>query len=368
MPTPKYNFDTGEWDLENNDLESQQGAPAPANHDLSGLGTSPDFNGQTGAPPPADAGNVDRGAFQKDWMGSTGTFDDFIKSHPQYQGQVTPHNGSKDVYDLKGTNETLDLVGDVGGANKHNWTGTGVGQNGQVDQGGPASNPAFGSVNDFMSANGFGTSSKGSGFGDLSGLTDALKGLFPGGAYNQGIVDARTNLASDDLNRNMKSRMATNRAQLAERGTLGSGPEVTAGNRANEDLFNTYANAVRGIQADESQNADSRMIAALQTAAGMTAEQARSIIDEFRANTERTLGQGQLDLGNKNSSNAYSLGLGNLALGNMNGVNDYNLGLGNFGLNRDKLLLDQGNLSQSEIDKILGEYLNGSTATQSGRR
>lgn len=370
MAQPKYNFDTGEWDMQQDPYADSYapGEPQPQNHDVSGIKGAPDYNGQTSQAP---VGNIDRGAFQKDWMSSNGTFDDFMASHPQYKGQVTPHNGSKDVYDLKGTNETLDLVGDVGGANKHNWTGTGMGQNGQVDVGGPAANPAFGNINDFMSSNGFGggsSSSKGPAFGDMNGLTEALKGLFPGGAFNQGIVDARTNLASDDLNRARKSRLATNRATLADRGTLGSGPEITANNRMDEGLYNTYANAVRGINADESQNADSRMIQALQVAAGMTAEQAKSLIDQFRAQTERSLGEGNLALGGQRASNDYSLGLGGLALGNMNGVNNYNLGLANYGLDRDKTLLNQGNLSQEEIDKILSEYLSGSSQTQAGRR
>ena len=67
----------------------------------------------------------------------------------------------------------------------------------------------------------------------------------------------------------------------------------------------------------------------------MSTQEAQNLIDQFRASTERTLGTG------------------NLALGNMNAENTYNLGVGRLGLDRDRLLYDisQGD-TQSLIDLI----------------
>lgn len=278
---------------------------------------------QEAAPAP-----FDRQAFQNDWMSTSGTWDDFIGSHPQYKGQVTARNGSKDVFNIPG-GEVLDLVGDQGGKNAHNWTGTGFNQQGIPDA--PAGRPPpslFGSVNAYMGGQQGGP---GSNLG-TSDLMSTLKGLFPGGLFNQDTVSRRTENAREDLARQSKSRNATNRAALASRGLIGDGPEQTAQNRAESDIADQYSNAVSGIYADESDNADQRMMQALQLAAGLSSEEAKLIVDQFRAQTERSGMEGSLALGNRNAGIDEMLGLGNLALGNTRASNDYNLGKGQLDL------------------------------------
>jgi hypothetical protein len=114
-----------------------------------------------------------------------------------------------------------------------------------------------------------------------------------------------------------------------------------------ERLFNEFLNASSGIQADESENADERMMQALSLAAGQTNEGNRNTIDNFRAQTERQGTQG------------------NLALGNMSATNDYNLGLGQFGLDRDKLNLDQQNMTTDQLIELL-KLLGAGAETSAG--
>ena len=76
--------------------------------------------------------------------------------------------------------------------------------------------------------------------------------------FNQGRVDQRVNSARDAIERFGKSRMASNRADLASRGTLGSGPEMTAMNRAEEAMGDRFANMVNDIYSNEGDRADQR--------------------------------------------------------------------------------------------------------------
>lgn len=177
-----------------------------------------------------------------------------------------------------------------------------------------------------------------------------LKKLFPDGAYNQDIVNRRTENARENLLRQRKSTDANDRAILANRGTLGSGPEITALTRADQNMADQYQNATSGIYADEENAASQRMMQALQTAAGMDANEAAAFVNAYTAQTGRGLGVGNLGVAQQRADNDFTLGSGNLALGNVNSANNYNLGLANFGLNRDTA---QNNATDQRLGRII---------------
>lgn len=430
-----------------------------------GVPGRPQRPGQPAPAPTPAAPAWDRQAFQNKWMSSSGTFDDFIKQNPQFAPYVKAQGSSKDRYVLN-NDEVLDLLFDEGGANRHAWTGTGFNAQGVADKpvGAAASRgggethlrqPSSGASaatkarlypgddgydpDQDPGGNGHPNKAYGQSQGDGGGqsvqsapapqptraaqefasmeqqrkpdtsiddMIGTLKGLFPDGAFNQDVVNRRTDISRDNLNRYGKSRMDTNRAILAERGTLGSGPEMTAMNRSEEDMASQFASAQSGIIADESENADQRMMQALSLAAGLSSEQAQNLIDTFRATTERDygygrldldrdrlgsdtdiasrrlsldemlgtgdlslrdrLGSGQLDLGNRNADIDEKLGLGNLALGNMNGQNSYNLGLAGFGLDRDRLAYDMENGDIDRLLAIIEQWNRGNTTASNG--
>jgi hypothetical protein len=179
-------------------------------------------------------------------------------------------------------------------------------------------------------------------------LLSTLEGLYPGGLFNQNIVNQRTESARQNLERTNRSRNQTNRAALAARGLIGSGPEITALNRAEEDFADQYGESVQDIYSDESANADARMIQALQISAGMNVAEARAFIDWFRAQSDHTLG------------------LGGLAIDNMNGQNVYNLGLGRLGLDRDRLLSDMEDADLGRLIEIMNILLGGANTASRG--
>ncbi len=187
-----------------------------------------------------------------------------------------------------------------------------------------------------------------------------------GGGFNQGIVNQRTNVATDAMQKALKSRQASDRAILADRGTLGSGPELTAMNRASEGEQNDLQDAITGINANESQAADQRLIQALQLAAGMTESEATNAINWFRAQSDNQLGQGQLALGNKNADQNYSLGLGDLALGNTKAGNDYNLGTGNLQLGYDTLNSNNDNTTLQDLIDLISKRSGVTTDANNG--
>ena len=96
----------------------------PADHDLSGLPTAPEVGGMA-----TPKGGWDRTRFRDAWMSSGESLDDFVKNHPDFATGVTIN---KDRATLPG-GEVLDLVGDIGGANTHEWTGTGYNASGVAD-------------------------------------------------------------------------------------------------------------------------------------------------------------------------------------------------------------------------------------------
>lgn len=226
---------------------------------------------------------------------------------------------------------------------------------------------------------------------DMDALQKQLSGLFKGGAFNQDIVNRRVENANESLQRQRKSQLATDRAMLAERGLIGSGPEITAIDRLNNNTDDKYTNAVSGIYADESEKADSRMMQSLQLAAGLTESEARALIDQYHNETERqgvnndynlgnrrvdtdnrridsesALGWGNIGLGYRRANDDFTLGKGNLALGNLNAVNGYNLGLGRLGLDRDKLHYDMESGDIDRLMQILQHYMHGADTSAGG--
>lgn len=176
----------------------------------------------------------------------------------------------------------------------------------------------------------------------------ALEGVYTNGQFNQGIVDRRSEIARENLDRFRKSQGATDQAALAERGLAGSGAEQTAQHRMNSDIADQYGSALSGIIANESENADSRMMQGMGIAKDMSTAEAQAAIDKFRANTDRGLGVGNLDLGNRRLGLDSELGKGKLSL-------DAQLGNRGLDIDREK---NQGelNLGQNRLksDDALG--------------
>jgi hypothetical protein len=183
---------------------------------------------------------------------------------------------------------------------------------------------------------------------DGDALRTALAGLFPNGAFNEDVVSRRSEGAAENLRRFNKGRMGNNRAALAERGLIGSGPEATEAFNRESDIADRYAQEVSGIYADESENADARMMQALSLAAGLDT-----------ADADRLLGYHRAD-------NDFTLGRGNIALGNFRAQNDYNLGLGDFGLRRDQLLNDMENGDTDQMIKLLELLMGGANTSANG--
>lgn len=341
--------------------DTTDGFPDPnayAGNGTTGLPEPPRQGPAGPAAPPTAPSPFDRTAFRDKWMGSSGSFDDFVKQNPEFSGVQKVGGGKGDKYQLpSGEIMDLQIAKGLNGENaQHGWTGVGeVGSNGQISYY-PPSAPAMGQ---FGGSGGSASAQSGSAPANFQSIMGVLQGLFPGGAYNQNIVNSRTEGAREDLARFQKYQNQNDRAALANRGLIGSGPEASAQGKLTQDIADKYQNAVRGIYNDESQNADQRMMQALGLASNMTDEQARQAIDWFNANSNRDLGMGNLDLNR-------TLGVGNLALGNMKATNDYNLGLANYGLNRDQLeyALEQGDIDS--ILKILGVRENATNTSAQG--
>lgn len=182
-------------------------------------------------------------------------------------------------------------------------------------------------------------------FGDLK---SALAGLFPDGAFNQGIVTKRVSNAADTLARQRKSSSATNRAQLAERGLIGSGAEGSASENLDSRLFDTYASNVNDIYASEGQAADQRMMQALQISAGMTEAEAATAVQALRAQNDFTLGQGSLANQGRQIDNTF------------------NLGLGQFGLDQDRLNYDMQHGNIDQWIALIQQMMNGAGTSAGG--
>lgn len=197
-------------------------------------------------------------------------------------------------------------------------------------------------------------------------LDQVLKGLM-GGQMNQDIVNSRVDQAKGTLEKNRQSNMATQDAQLAERGLLGSGPEALAMQKLNQGSSDDLNNAVSGIFADESGKADARMMQALTTSAGLSVSDAQNMVDRMNADTNRqnvtgniannqgrlaldtSLGNRGLDIQKEGQDKNYNVQSGRLGLDTELGRGD--LDVKRRGLDQDLQLGNKG----LDIQKSLGD-------------
>lgn len=354
--TESYGFDNSSWDTTGANWYAPEGLELQNNFGAGGNtgygagiapeGAGPRLEGPLPGPRPPNqppANPVQRAAFDYEggrdaWMsGKYGLTEDGIRQWNDEFGLLRNYNGG-DVGELANGGGLIDLLEAFksGNPTRATWTaaggngpnGNGGGGGGQGGPGGPA----------------------GPGGGGKGGLfdpdvMDQLKKLFPDGAFNMDLTKRRTDVARDQLNSFSKSRNASNRAQLADRGLLGSGAEMTAQNSAESDIADKFSQAASSIYGDESQRADSRMMQALQMAAGLTESEAQMLIDQ-------TLGNRKMDI-------ERELGLGNIGV-------QRELGLGNLGLGWGRLNLDQ---NQGDIDaliKLLGQLYGGADTSAGG--
>lgn len=164
--------------------------------------------------------------------------------------------------------------------------------------------------------------------------------LNTGGNFNQGLLDQRTESLREELERSRGVEQQTLDAILAERGLTGGGADIRAQTDLGESLGARHATALRDLTADEGRAADSRMMQALVTGAGMTVSEAQQAIDWFNAQTGRASQQSAAHNAASDLRLREMLGLGNLGLGQAQLEASYNLGQGQLGLDREKLGLD----------------------------
>ncbi len=156
------------------------------------------------------------------------------------------------------------------------------------------------------------------------------------GSFNQKRADSRVESARESLEGARKSETDSIMAMLAERGTYSpsGGPSTTALSGLEGDLNRTLATTVRDIYSDEGQSADERTIRALEMAGALSSDDADRLLDQFRAETDRNVGMGQLDLGRERNAIDRTLGEGNLALGRDRLGLEGALGFGGLDLDR----------------------------------
>lgn len=217
-------------------------------------------------------------------------------------------------------------------------------------------------------------------FNDLMG---SLQQIYKnGGNFNDAAVQRRISNADDSLRRFQRSQMETDKAALADRGLLGSGPEQTAYGRLAENVAGQYSNAVNEIYAHESELADQRLAMALHEATGLSIAEAQNYVDQFKTDTERVLGFANVNLGHETNAinqnkylNEAKLGAGRLSLDNTLGQgalanqsrsidNDYNLGADRNNISRDQLAQNDRFHNDDTLTKIL-ELLNGTAGKPS---
>lgn len=242
------------------------------------------------------------------------------------------------------------------------------------------------------------------------GIESTVGGLLnTAGAVNQGVINSQIDQARGVLNQQRSAQLDQDRAELADRGLLGSGAEGNALGTLDKNLGASYGSALSGILGNEYQAANNRMMQALTTGAGMGEQDAQRLVDAYNAQTGRagtlgelglqgqaiglqgelgnkgldiqnTLGNKQIDttsqlgnrgldiqdeLGNKGLTMSDLLGQGDLALrkelgeGQLGlgeqGLNeDYSKFLGNLGLSRDSLAAQINAAQNGDMTGLLG--------------
>lgn len=212
--------------------------------------------------------------------------------------------------------------------------------------------------------------------GGMQALYDTIgKMLDMSGDYNSGILNRRVESAREDMNRARSSQSDLMKAQLAERGLLGSGAEITGISGLEEQLGDRYSGTVRDIYADESARSDDRLLKTMSIAAGLSEQDADRIVDWFNAQTSRSVGEGQVaatnrrtdadlqaelsdqalrrDLGFADLGLRGELGRGQLGLGRDEAANAYNLGLGRLGYDYDRLGYEDSWMNNSNLINLI---------------
>lgn len=188
-----------------------------------------------------------------------------------------------------------------------------------------------------------------------------------GGNLNNDILTRRVGRARDDMNAARTSSTDTYRAMLADRGLLGSGGEVGAASKLEQELAKTFGGQEQDIIADEAGRADNRMMQALSLATGMSMDDARNSIERYNADITRELGLGNINLGYGQLDLNRTLGLGNLALGNANMNQDWNKFMATFGLDREKFANEISNGRFDQLARLIDFALRGATISGTGR-
>lgn len=185
--------------------------------------------------------------------------------------------------------------------------------------------------------------------GNRETIDKILKQLLEnGGNFDQALVDTRLSSARDRLNRFRSSQLDTDKAALAERGQIGSGGEAAALTSLDSDIAGQFGTALTDIYGNEQENADKRLIAALQSGTGLSIADAQNAIDKYNAETGRMGTEGNLDLGKQRLALDELLGKGRLDL-------DTILGKGGLDIDRARLDLDrQLGTGKLDLDRILG--------------
>jgi hypothetical protein len=178
--------------------------------------------------------------------------------------------------------------------------------------------------------------------------------LNTGGAFNQQLMDSRSESLREGLERQRGVETQSLDALLAERGLTGGGGDIAARSNMGERLGTQHATALRDLVGNESQRADSRMMQALQTGAGMSISEAQQAIDWFNAQTGRTGTEGNLANQASEIELRRLLGLGELGLGQAGLEANFLLGQGRLGLDRDLGMLGQQNTTIDQILRALG--------------
>lgn len=215
--------------------------------------------------------------------------DPFGGGFPLPEGDVTGDVGGTDLLNNRGFNGPGDNSGSVSGFGGPPPTGgvTPLGGTPPVAGDPPPPPPT----------------DPGSGMNIHAILESILKGGV--GNINEEALNARLGSARTHLGAKRRGDLAQTQATLADRGLVGSGPELAALANEDQNIAAEYGANFSDIFGNESDNADKRFMNALGLATGLTQSDIQAAIDQFVATNNFTLGQGQLTL-------AQELGQGNL--------------------------------------------------------
>jgi hypothetical protein len=184
--------------------------------------------------------------------------------------------------------------------------------------------------------------------------TDAIQSIIQqGGALNEGRLNTRIEGARERLERARRGQTEQAQAELAARGLVSQpgiqqGAEKTAIGEISETLGEDFSTALRDIEVAESQAADERLISALGLAAGMTRDQAQTLLGAVGAENQR------------------QAILAEIAMETLKTNTTWNMFLAQYGLDRDRLMFDLANGRMEEILPILSMFLQTLNSARGG--